>query len=93
MDSMEITTIRTGAATGVAAKYLARPDARTVTIVGCGNQGKVSLRALMKVHRLEKVYVHDIDISIANIFVKQMNKEFSISIEAVDQVDHCDKRK
>jgi alanine dehydrogenase len=87
MDSMEITTIRTGAATGVAAKYLARPDSRTVTIVGCGNQGKISLRALMKAHRLEKIYVHDTDPSIANIFVKQMNKEFSISIQAVDQVD------
>jgi len=92
MDSMEITTIRTGAATGVAAKYLARPDARTVTIVGCGNQGKISLRALMKVHHLEKVYVHDIDPSIAEIFVKQMNKEFSISIEAVDQVEHAIKK-
>ena len=77
MDSMEITTIRTGAATGIAAKYLARADARTATIIGCGNQGKISLRALMKVVHLEKIYVHDIDPSIANSFVKQLNKEFS----------------
>ena len=87
MDSMEITTIRTGAATGVAAKYLARADARTATIIGCGNQGKISLRALMKVLHLEKIYVYDIDPSIANSFVKQLNKEFPISIEAVGQID------
>ena len=87
MDSMEITTIRTGAATGVAAKYLARADARTATIIGCGNQGKISLHALMKVLHLQKIYVHDIDPSIANSFVKQLNKEFPISIEAVEQID------
>src|SRR6187455_2243222 len=87
MDSMEITIIRTGAATGVAAKYLARPDARTATIIGCGNQGKISLRALVKVFHLEKIYVHDIDPSIAKRFVKQLNKEFPLSIEAVDEID------
>ncbi|HST21170.1 MAG TPA: ornithine cyclodeaminase family protein, partial [Blastocatellia bacterium] len=36
MDSMEITIIRTGAATGLAAKYLARSDAKVATICGCG---------------------------------------------------------
>ena len=40
MDSIEITIQRTGAATGVGAKYLARPDSKTVTICGCGNQGR-----------------------------------------------------
>ena len=87
IDSMEITTIRTGAATGVAAKYLARADAKTATIVGCGNQGKISLRALMNVFQLEKIYVHDIDPSSANSFVKELIKEFPISIEAVGQID------
>jgi alanine dehydrogenase len=63
MDSIEITIIRTGAATGVAAKYLSLPDATVATICGCGNQGKISLAALMKVRRLEKVFVFDIDSS------------------------------
>jgi ornithine cyclodeaminase/alanine dehydrogenase-like protein (mu-crystallin family) len=36
MDSMELTALRTAAATGVAAKYLARPDSRVATICGCG---------------------------------------------------------
>ena len=87
MDSMEITTIRTGAATGIAAKYLARPDSKTATIIGCGNQGRISLRALMNIFSLEKIFVHDIDTSIANSFVKDLSKEFSISIEAIEQID------
>jgi ornithine cyclodeaminase/alanine dehydrogenase-like protein (mu-crystallin family) len=40
MDSMEITALRTGAATAVAARHLARPDVRVATIVGCGRQGR-----------------------------------------------------
>src|SRR5579871_1449033 len=46
MDSIEITISRTGAATAVAAKYLARPDSRVATVCGCGNQARVQLRAL-----------------------------------------------
>src|SRR5467141_823921 len=53
MDSIEITIQRTGAATAVAAKYLAKSDSKTITICGCGNQGTVSARALSKVISLE----------------------------------------
>lgn len=87
MDSMEITTIRTGAATGIAAKYLAKPDAKTVTIIGCGNQGKISLRALMNSFELKKIYIYDIDPSISSSLAEELSKEFSISIEAVKQID------
>src|SRR5215216_1201494 len=59
MDSIEITIQRTGAATAVAAKYLARPDSKTATIAGCGNQGRISLQALARVLPLEKVFAYD----------------------------------
>src|SRR5262245_43342674 len=42
IDSIELTIVRTGAATGIAAKHLARSDARTISICGCGNQGRIS---------------------------------------------------
>src|SRR5262249_17372174 len=45
MDSIEITIQRTGAVTAVAARYLARPDSRVCTICGCGNQGRIQIRA------------------------------------------------
>jgi len=46
LDSIEITILRTGAATALAAKYPARDDATVATICGCGNQGRVSARNL-----------------------------------------------
>jgi len=61
MDSIKITILRTGAATGVAARELARRNAGVVTICGCGNQGRVSLRALQSVMRIERLYLWDID--------------------------------
>jgi alanine dehydrogenase len=61
MDSIEITIQRTGAATAVAAKYLARRDAKVATICGCGIQGRIQLRALSRVLSLQHVFLFDID--------------------------------
>jgi ornithine cyclodeaminase/alanine dehydrogenase len=46
MDSKWITGNRTAVATALAAKYLARPDAETIAILGCGLQGRKNLEAL-----------------------------------------------
>ena len=60
-DSGSVTALRTGAATAVAAKYLARADARTATIVGCGVQGEVQLAAVTAVLPLRRIMLVDID--------------------------------
>ena len=73
MDSIEITIIRTGAATGVAAKYFALPNASTVTICGCGNQGKISLAAIKRVRDIEKVFAYDIDMKQGEKFAAACN--------------------
>jgi alanine dehydrogenase len=57
MESGAITRLRTGAATAVAAKYLARPDSRTVTICGAGTQGEIQFLALKEVLPIEQVFV------------------------------------
>jgi len=96
MDSMEITVIRTGAATGVATKYLARSDSNTVTICGCGNQGRISLKAIAKVRDLKKVYAFDIDRERAEQFGRDLSQELGIGIQpitdlrdAISQSDIC----
>jgi ornithine cyclodeaminase/alanine dehydrogenase-like protein (mu-crystallin family) len=61
MDSGSVTALRTGAATAVAAKFLARPDARTATIVGCGVQGELQLAAITTVLPLQRILLVDID--------------------------------
>lgn len=57
MDATLLTAIRTGAAGGVAARHLARPDARSVGFIGCGVQSRTLLAALRVVmgHDLEIV--------------------------------------
>lgn len=96
MDSIEITIQRTGAATGVAAKYLARRDSKTVTICGCGNQGRISLRALTKVLPIKKAWVWDRDRAQAQKFSSDLADELGVDIEvvpdlqtAVGQSDVC----
>ncbi len=82
MDSIEITIRRTGAATAVAAKYLAREDARVVTVCGCGNQGRIQLEALSRVRSLESVRAYDIDPGRAAEFAAEMSSSLGIRVEA-----------
>ena len=78
IDSIEITIVRTGAATAVAAKYLASPNAGAVTICGCGNQGRISLQALMKVRQLKTVYAFDIDEALAHNFASEFSHKLKM---------------
>ena len=55
MDSIEITRLRTAAASAVAAKYLSSDDAHVMTIVGCGAQAPSHLRAIAAVRRIDRV--------------------------------------
>ena len=87
MDSSEITAQRTAAATAVAAKYLARPDSKTLTICGCGIQGRFSLRALMSLFPLEQVFAYDIDSTRSEKFANDLSAELLIAIKAVDQLE------
>lgn len=81
LDSIEITIRRTGAATAVAAKHLARADARVAAVCGCGNQGRIQLAALARVRRLERVYASDRNPETARRFAAEMSKALGIEVE------------
>jgi ornithine cyclodeaminase/alanine dehydrogenase len=87
MDSIEITIQRTGAATAVAAKHLARSDSKVATICGCGNQGRISLQALAKVIPVEKVFAYDSDDAQSQRFARELAEELRIDVEAVRELD------
>jgi len=80
VDSIDITIKRTGAATAVAAKYLARPDSKTVTICGCGNQGRIQLKSLNEVLPLEQVYAYDVNAKMAEKYAEEMSQDLSLPI-------------
>jgi alanine dehydrogenase len=61
MDSIEITILRTAAATAVAATHLARPDAAVMTLIGCGVQGRAHVQALQEVRSIRSIQLWDVD--------------------------------
>jgi len=83
IDSIEITALRTGAATAVAARKLARADSRVLTVCGCGRQGQVQLQSLLHVLPIKVAYAYDIDPPAAQRFAAQ-NK--NVDVRAVEDV-------
>jgi ornithine cyclodeaminase/alanine dehydrogenase len=89
LDSAEITLQRTGAATAVAARHLARGDATTAAICGCGEQGRIQLTALRHVLNLRTVFAWDVDAEAARAFARRMAAETGIEVKAVDRLDEA----
>lgn len=83
MDCTWITAMRTGAATAVASKYLARKESSTVGIIACGVQGRSNLEALTCLYNLKKVKAFDINPEIARKFAKEMSQKLQLNIEPV----------
>ena len=82
MDSASVTALRTGAATAVAAKFLARPDAHTATVVGCGIQGEIQLAAIAAVLPLQRAWVLDIDYPRAEALAARAAASLGLRVEA-----------
>ncbi|MGE5200894.1 MAG: ornithine cyclodeaminase family protein [Acidobacteriota bacterium] len=80
MDSIGVTIERTGAATAVAARYLARRDARTAFVCGAGVQGRVQLRAVKHACPIERAWVFDLDAKAAAALAESMSVELGISV-------------
>ena len=85
MDATWITAQRTGAATAVAARHLARPDSTTAGILACGVQGRSNLEALACVFELRKVWVYDLHRTVAETFAEQMSAALNVEVEVVDE--------
>jgi ornithine cyclodeaminase/alanine dehydrogenase-like protein (mu-crystallin family) len=80
MDSIGVTIERTGAATAVAARYLARRDARAAFVCGAGVQGRVQLRAVKHACPIERAWVFDLDAKAAATLAERMSAELGIPV-------------
>jgi ornithine cyclodeaminase/alanine dehydrogenase len=94
MDCIWITGMRTGAATAVAAKYLARPESAVVGVLGCGVQGRTNVEALNVLFPLERVMAYDLDSRAARRYAEEMRARFRLEAIVVntprDAVTDCD---
>ena len=83
MDCTWITAQRTGAATAVAARYLARPDSATVGIIACGVQGRSNLEALACLFPIRQVKAYDLRPDVARRFAREMAEQLGLDVEPV----------
>jgi ornithine cyclodeaminase/alanine dehydrogenase-like protein (mu-crystallin family) len=86
LDSMEITIKRTAAASAIAAKHLARPDAATATICGCGAQSRAQLEALKLVRPLRRAYAYDVAPAAADRFAAEQSRVLGIEVQATSEL-------
>jgi alanine dehydrogenase len=80
MDGAYITAIRTGAASAICAKVLARKDASVLGIIGAGLQGRMHLRAFQQVFKLKEVRVFDNKGGVAEKYRDEMTAELGLNI-------------
>src|SRR3989339_130383 len=88
MDGTYITNLRTGAAGGIAAKYLARENASRVALVGCGAQAQTQLMALNEIFDLETVFLYDCVKSQPEIFLKK-TRYLDLKMSTAKNIQDC----
>ena len=84
MDCVWLTGMRTGAATALSARYLARPDSSIVGILGCGVQGRTNFEALNVLFPLQSVKAFDADKEAARVYAKEIHARFDVHVEIVE---------
>jgi len=94
MDGVWMTGMRTGAATALSARHLARPDSSTVGVLGCGIQGRTNLEALKVFFPVETVKAYDTDSVAARTYSDEMGSRLNVTVEPVETprqaVSGCD---
>ena len=94
MDCIWITGMRTGAATAVAARYLARPESSVVGVLGCGVQGRTNVEALGVLFPLQRVMAYDLDAQVARSYAEWVRAQLDLDVVVVDTpreaVSGCD---
>lgn len=82
MDATYLTAVRTGAVTGVAARYLAPDDSRVAAVIGCGVQGRTQAWAVAEACVLETIRIFDISGERMRRFADEMGPKLGVDVVA-----------
>jgi ornithine cyclodeaminase/alanine dehydrogenase-like protein (mu-crystallin family) len=85
MDCAWITAYRTGAASALSARYLARPESKVAGILACGVQGRTNLEALKVLFPIKKVYAYDIHPERMRQYVDEMSAKLGVEVVSVKE--------
>ena len=86
MDGTWITDMRTGAAAGVATKYLARDNSEVLGLVGAGVQAATGLEAIMEVMDIKEVKVSCRTCETRDLFAQRASEKYGIPVKSVDTI-------
>ena len=81
MQADHLGRIRTGAASGIATKYLARPEASRVGMIGTGRQARTQLQAIARVRKLTAVKAFGRDANRLQAFCREMSEDLGVPVE------------
>jgi ornithine cyclodeaminase/alanine dehydrogenase-like protein (mu-crystallin family) len=84
MDCTWITAYRTGAATALSAKYLARPGSQVAGIIACGVQGRTNLEGLAALFPIRRVYAYDTSKEAQRRYIEEMSAKLGVEIIGVE---------
>lgn len=85
--------VRTGAASGVATRLMARPDAQTVGLIGSGKQARTQLQAMRLVRNLSRVEVYSPNAEHRQAFAQEMTAALGVEVVAVDSAEQAVRNK
>jgi ornithine cyclodeaminase/alanine dehydrogenase-like protein (mu-crystallin family) len=86
MEADRLGQIRTGAASGLATRVLARPDANVAAIAGCGWQARTQLEAVCIARPIERAYAFNRDAERRRAFCEEMTAKLKIPVEPADDL-------
>ena len=89
MDDHVISTMRVGATSGVATKYLARKDAKIMGLLGSGEQARTQLTAALAVRPIKKVKVYSPTRANREKFAREMGRECGVEVVAVASAEEA----
>lgn len=87
MDGSYLTALRTGAASGIAAKLLSRENSEIIAVFGCGAQGRTQLESVCKIRPIKRALLYDPDRDAAEKMRSEMEETLSILINVEQNLE------
>ena len=89
LDGAAVTAMRTGAASGVGTRLLARTDAQTLTVIGAGVQAEWQIRAVLAARSIKRVLVHARDAARREAFAGRMADATGVEVTSAPGVEEA----
>lgn len=89
IDGTTLTAMRTGAASGVATRLLARPESATLSVIGAGGQAEWQVRAVLAARPIRRVLVHARSADARAAFARRMTQELGMPVEPATSAEEA----